>query len=231
MIQKEIEYGSLRWLLEDPIYATCLRMTIREGGRKRQGYGALLINNNTILSAARNIKVRAGEPWPLMGYANHAEGMAIYTAELFGRKVKSSQLYVAGVLENGILFVHDSDNPRFTCGRCASLIEKYGIEGINIPTNTGWFFLDRTQVKNTSAQFKQENVSNGTGRKMETVYVDPVLTDEIKKRILMSTPTQTVDDLRQMGIRVSDKTIKILATTKDGYPPEEIYKQRLLSLI
>lgn len=222
---------SLQWLLNDPIYEACLRMSVNPTGGKRQSYGAILVDpQGTILSIARNIIVRADEPWRKMGYANHAEGMAIFMAEVFGRKVAGARLYVGGVLEDGTPFIH-SQPPRFTCTRCASLVQEYDLAGIHIPTVTGWQFLDTMEVRKTAREFKQNTKDNSSGRTTEAVTMNRELATEIKRQTLRRQPADTIRRLRDTGMRVTREAAAVLGLTTNGYIPEEQFKSTAISLI
>ncbi len=232
MIERREKSGADPWFMSEPVWQACMRMCLREDGRSSQGYGALLVDQEgRLVSAARNIIVKTGEPWLRMGYATHAEGMAISLGELFGKKVEGGRIYVAGILESGAPFIHDSEKPRFTCIRCANLMVSYGLAGINIPTEKGWTFLTSQEAWESAAEFKAESANNASGRENETVFGSYDMREELLESVLGHSPMTNVTKLRESGLRVTREASALLGLTTHGYVPATDFKKMVYSLI
>ena len=218
------------WFLEDPLFQACMRMCIKEKGG-HQSYGSLLVDKNgQLISVARNIQVKVGEPWLRMGYATHAEGMAISLGLLFGKKVKGCSIYVGGILKNGSPLIHEGKKTRFTCTRCAELLLSHDIAGVHLPIENGWKFLTSQEAMDSAREFKLESANNSTGREEESV-IKQDLRSLLRESILSKPPRHTIGKIRGLGIRVANEANAILSLTEHGYISAGEFKELVYALI
>jgi hypothetical protein len=158
--RKEFDYRS------DAIGILCLEKASQS--KAKTGFGAVLVDKDTVITSARNRRSNPGENDLLQGgvdYAIHAEQAAILEALQSGQDVAGKDIYVLGQVQRGEdkgrLSVRSNNRDHaFTCLRCARTLAKFDVN-VNIPMPSGWKRLSPKEALESATEFKAE------GRKRE----------------------------------------------------------------
>jgi len=138
------------YTFNDDLYKECLKLSMNSGSDVIR-FGSLLLKNKKVIGRGWNRLAK--KEFPInMGYANHAEVMAMNDALLNNLDIKGGEIYVGGYFpSDNTLYV--PKEAFFTCTRCPIYFEKYGIEKISVHSYSGWEKLSLNQARNTAKKF------------------------------------------------------------------------------
>ncbi len=235
-MERETKLQERPWLMEDPVYEVCMRLILGGLDKRRQSFGAVVQDKEgELVSVGRSMRVYKSEPWRRQGYANHAEAMALFVANLLEYDVTGVVVYVAGFLKGGNLLVRSGIESNFTCKLCSGLFVEYGVDVV-LPTVFGWERMSALESVRTSAVFdKRANKVRCDGEKMfetrtlESVFVDEKLGGEIKEKVFRSNPSELLMRLDGLGFVLSPLVRESLLLTDNCYLNENDYKELILS--
>lgn len=226
--EKEAEWLELpEWYRFDPIVEACLRMVAGGPARGREQYGAVLMNlEGEVVALARNILVYKSEPWRRQGYANHAEAMAIFAAEMLGYNPRDFTVFVSGLLADGRPFIHGKgEELRFTCTKCSRVFLEYGV-WVAVPTRAGWVALSPEQAVETAGEMAGGK-KVGLGRGSEALEIGRETGKRLRARIGETSPTETAEKLTIAGFGLSPYARAVLEMSINAYLPERLFKDHL----
>jgi len=140
----------VRDIFNDYLYRECIKLAMNSKGDMIR-FGSLLLKEGKIIGKGWNR--RADKRFPInMGYANHAEIMAMNDALIKGFDIKDCEIYVGGYFP--------SDNTQyipkktyFTCTKCPIYFAKYGIRKIFVHSDKGWKGLFLAHAVYTARNF------------------------------------------------------------------------------
>jgi hypothetical protein len=144
-------------IFEDKIYLECLRLA-EQSKSDEERYGSELRKGDRTIGRGYNRAI-SHPSFKLkriihQGYHNHAEGEAINDGLERKHKIEGATIFVAGYFpkDNGLLFLHNE----FTCRICVTLMKKYGIEALFVPTPEGWLFRSMEEAEIEAKKYSHE---------------------------------------------------------------------------
>src|SRR3989344_3926004 len=156
-------------LFRDDLYKQCLCRALDSPCQKGK-YGCLLVGDSgAVIQSTCNIQLEPLKDWcdgkcmrnnipsrteSMLGACAHAEEYAL--AGMRERKFQPERysLYVAGFRSNGLAYI--KPEPEFTCIRCAVQIYMHGINGVYVPTQTGWVRMTNEEALMSAKQFARQ---------------------------------------------------------------------------
>jgi hypothetical protein len=87
----------------------------------------------------------------MLGACDHAEEWAMRKAVMIGVPLQQCELYVAGFKFDCLPNI--AAEPEFTCLRCASEMDRYGVGLIYVPVDFKWMFLNSAQAVRTAKAY------------------------------------------------------------------------------